>query len=327
MRLGISSFLFTLLFNFTLSVLASPKLWNNLRSLEYPYVDSEKISPVLLFNSATRLFGMVESQPLTPISQGLGIRLSLWKVTRSRSEPCSRWQLSALSVLPVIQMSNLDEKRGFGSPFSHWNRGNRKTGGFYPFRSMFGIGYGNSSLSSPSTLRTGISSHIPISRNRAPKQVMLRLGGPRGLQDNYWWGADSSQSKYASRGIMIHGALPLRRKPNQIHPCFCYAININKGPHRYHQRVVGKVASASDSYRRIKGKRLRVRTFNQTFDTPAELSTRLLIGKLGIFLTSSGCPKPCLICQKNGISSIWDFWWPYGKMLSMKNGKTATLVE
>jgi predicted alpha-1,2-mannosidase len=209
MRLNL--FFSLLFFQLTLSSLAQNS--EIPAELVNPYVDSEN-SRWFFFNSATRPFGMVNLSPDTDVKGAWGSGYRYGSDSIKGLSHVHAWQLSALSVLPVSNVS-LDGKRDFGSPFSHETE-IVKPGYHQVMLDRYGI-----KVELTSTLRTGF--HRYTFPEQGKQQVMIRLGGLLGPSEIID-GELIQVNPTTLQGHLINGSTI--RRPNKT-PIF-FAIKLNR---------------------------------------------------------------------------------------------------
>lgn len=181
--------------------------------LVYPYVDSSN-SRWFFFNSASRPFGMVNLSPDTDIDGAWGSGYRYQSDTIKGFSHIHAWQLSGLSVLPMINF-NLENSKDFGSPFSH-SKEIVKPGYHQVFLDRYGV-----KAELTSTLRTGFH-HYQFTLP-GQQQILIRLGGKLGPSDIID-GSISSINPSTYVGSIVNGATS--RRPFDT-PVF-FAIKFNR---------------------------------------------------------------------------------------------------
>ncbi|MEN2283928.1 GH92 family glycosyl hydrolase [Algoriphagus sp. SE2] len=181
--------------------------------LVYPYVDSSN-SRWFFFNSASRPFGMVNLSPDTDIDGAWGSGYRYNSDTIKGFSHIHAWQLSGLSVLPLLDF-DLKESKVFGSPFNHSSE-IVKPGYHQIFLERYGV-----KAELTSTLRTGY--HRYNFENEGDQQVLIRLGGmlgPSAIVN----GSISQKADTVFEGFIMNGSTS--RRPYET-PIF-FAIKFNR---------------------------------------------------------------------------------------------------
>ncbi|WP_373398850.1 GH92 family glycosyl hydrolase [Algoriphagus halophilus] len=181
--------------------------------LVYPYVDSSN-SRWFFFNSASRPFGMVNLSPDTDIDGAWGSGYRYQSDTIKGFSHIHAWQLSGLSVLPLVNF-DLESSKDFGSPFSHAHE-IVKPGYHQVYLDRYGV-----KAELTSTLRTGF--HRYHFTEPGQQQLLIRLGGklgPSQLID----GSITQISPTTYLGSLVNGATS--RRPFDT-PVF-FAIQLNR---------------------------------------------------------------------------------------------------
>mgnify|MGYP003638346585 CR=1 FL=1 len=201
------------LFFLQISLVAFAQTKDTPADLVNPYVDS-KNSRWFFFNTATRPFGMVNLSPDTDTGGAWGSGYRYESDSIKGLSHVHAWQLSALSVLPVSDVT-LEGERNFASPFSH-DTEIVKPGYHQLILDRYGI-----KVELTSTLRTGF--HRYTFPKNGTQQVMIRLGGMLG-PSNIIDGELTQVNKTTLQGHLINGSTI--RRPNDT-PVF-FAIKLNR---------------------------------------------------------------------------------------------------
>jgi predicted alpha-1,2-mannosidase len=202
-----------IVFLIQLNSLAFAQKVTNPVDLVYPYVDSSN-SRWFFFNSASRPFGMVNLSPDTDIDGAWGSGYRYNSDTIKGFSHIHAWQLSGLSVLPLLDF-DLQESKVFGSPFSHSSE-IVKPGYHQVFLERYGV-----KAELTSTLRTGL--HRYNFEKKGQQQVLIRLGGMLGpslITD----GSISQKTPNIFEGFIMNGSTS--RRPFET-PVF-FAIKFNR---------------------------------------------------------------------------------------------------